>query len=92
MATVRISGSTPRNIHKLEWLGAPVIDQLNRIERSIDLPEPVYRHIEEGIAKGFIEGILVAEDGRRFEWFLDRGSRASGPASGPATVGCGEGI
>jgi hypothetical protein len=92
MANVRISGTTRRNIHKMEWLGAPIIDQFNHIERALDLPEAVYQRIEEGIAKGCIEGIIAVDDGRRVEWFLDRGSPASGSAGGATTSGCGEGI
>jgi len=92
MATVRITGTTRSNIHKKAWLGAPAIDQVNHIERTIDLPEAVYQRIEDGIAKGFIEGLIVTDDGRRVEWFLDRGPLASGPAGGATPIGCGEGI
>ncbi len=42
MATVRITGNRPNNIHKMEWLGKPTIDRDGNIERSVDLPEEVY--------------------------------------------------
>jgi hypothetical protein len=92
MATIRITGTTPKNIHKMQWLGAPAVDQLGHIERSLDLPETTYQRMEEGIGKGYIEGILNLDDGRRLEWFLDRGAATSGPARGTALPGSGEGI
>jgi hypothetical protein len=92
MATVRISGNSRSNIHKLEWLGAPAIDSFNHIERTIELPEAAYKRIEEGIVQGCIEGVIVQDDGRRFEWFLDRGSPTPEPAGETTDFGCGEGI
>jgi hypothetical protein len=92
MATVRITGTTSRNIHKREWLGAPVLDPFGRIERALDLPESAYQRIEEGIARGVLEGILFLDDGRRVDWFVDRGLPASEPAGGAGCAGSGEGI
>ena len=72
MPTVRISGNRPNNIHKMEWLGAPALDKQGHLERTLEIPEEAYEHIERGIAKGFIEGIFSLKNGLRFEWFLDR--------------------
>jgi hypothetical protein len=71
VATVRITGSTPKNIHKKEWLGTPAFAN-GRIERALDLPEIIYQRIEESIAKGAIEGLVATDDGWRIDWFLDR--------------------
>jgi hypothetical protein len=92
MATVRITGSTKANIHKTQWLGAPALDPAGRLERSLDLPEMAYQRIEDGIARGNIEGILFLDDGRRLDWFLDRGAPASGRSKGVRPFGQGEGI
>lgn len=92
MATVRINGTTPHNIHKQEWLGALHVDLNNHIERSVDLPEIVYQRIEEGVTRGHIQGILFLDDGRRIEWLLDRAPLHAEPGRNPAAVGCGEGI
>ncbi len=78
MATVRITGNTPNNIHKMEWLGTPAIDKAGRIERSIDLPEEIYQAIERSIAGGNIEGFVFTPEGRKVEWFLDRGPSGGG--------------
>ncbi len=91
MATVRISGTTRRNIHKSEWLGAPRIDPDGRLERSIDLPEATYQRIEEGINQGYTEGMLFLDDGRRVDWFLDRDVSSPGRSRG-RELGSGEGI
>jgi hypothetical protein len=76
----------------MEWLGTLSIDHLGRIERSIDLPETTYQHIEKAVARGLIEGIIFLDDGRRVDWFLDRGLPTSGPAPGAGFAGGGEGI
>jgi hypothetical protein len=70
MATVRITGNV-HGPHKREWAGAPTVDEHGHIERSIKLPEEVYRKIEKGIAEGYREGILFIEGERRFDWLLD---------------------
>lgn len=88
MPSVRFTGSTRRNIHKKEWLGTAAIDGFGHIERIIDLPVTAYDRIEEGIAKGYIEGSLVLDDGRRVDWFLDRDASTKADAS----RGAGEGI
>jgi hypothetical protein len=92
MATVRITGNTLSNIHKVQWLGTPPIDPFNHIDRSIDLPEAIYRRMEEAIARGFIEGTIALDDGRRIDWFLDRSPRPAKPSGGTTPVGGGEGI
>jgi hypothetical protein len=71
MATVRISGNW-RNPSKMEWGGAPEIDEHGEIERSIKLPAGVYEAIEGAIAKGEIEGLIILEDDSRVQWQLDR--------------------
>ncbi len=71
MPTVRITGNN-RNVTQEEWLGAPAIDEKGHIERSLKIPEEAYRRIEEGIARGFIEGKVSLAGGVRFSWFLDR--------------------
>ncbi len=71
MATVRISGNW-RNPSKMEWGGAPTIDEDGHIERTIQLPEAVYEAIERGIAKGELDGIVVLPPGTRVQWQLDR--------------------
>ncbi len=71
MATVRISGNW-RNPSKMEWGGAPAIDENGEIERTIKLPAGVYEAIEAAIAGGDIEGTVVLPDGARVQWQLDR--------------------
>ena len=71
MATVRISGNW-RNPNKMEWGGAPEIDENGEIERTIKLPAGVYEAIEGAIAKGEIEGMVVLADNTRVQWQLDR--------------------
>lgn len=93
MATVRITGTTPSNIHKAEWLGKPILDPSGRIERTLDLPEVAYQRIEKAIAAGGLEGTIFLEDGRRLDWFVDRGLSATGSGGGGAGfAGGGEGI
>jgi hypothetical protein len=92
MTTVRITGTTLRNIHNKKWLGAPIVDPFGRIQRSLDLPEGVYRRIEKGIAAGSIEGTIYFDDGRRFDWYLDRPRTVSASACGTGFAGDGEGI
>jgi hypothetical protein len=70
MTTVRISGNW-RNVHNMEWAGAPEIDADGRIERSIPIPEEAFVAIERQIAKGGLEGTAVLPTGTRFDWFLD---------------------
>jgi len=71
MATVRIS--TARHAHDpKQWVGAPVIDRQNRIERSLDIPEAAYQGIEAAIGQGSLEGEITLADGQRFHWLLDR--------------------
>jgi hypothetical protein len=71
MATVRISGNW-RNPNKMEWGGAPEIDENGEIERSIKLPAGVYEAIEGAIARGDIEGTIILQGGSRVQWQLDR--------------------
>jgi hypothetical protein len=82
MATVRIAGNW-RNIHKMEWAGAPSIDADGRIERSLPIPEEAYASIERQIAAGALEGIAVLPTGTRFDWFLD-GKLPGKPARKPS--------
>ena len=92
MATVRITGTTKEDIHHRKWLGAPAIDPHGHIDRSIDLPDAFFEGIEGGIVKGYVEGTLYLDDGRRLDWFLDRGAPSSSPAGGTALSGAGDGI
>jgi len=92
MASIRITGTTLPNMHKRELLGTAFIDPFGHIQRTLDLPETAYRRIEDGMAKGAIEGTLVLADGRRLDWFLDRAMLSAGPARGTGFTGCGEGI
>ncbi len=71
MATVRISGNW-RNPNKMEWAGAPSIDDDGQIERTIKLPEGVYEAIEDAIARGNVEGTVVLPGSARVQWQLDR--------------------
>jgi hypothetical protein len=71
MATVRISGNW-RNPNKMEWGGAPTIDDDGQIERTIKLPAGVYEAIEDAIARGEVEGMVVLPDNARVQWQLDR--------------------
>lgn len=71
MATVRITGNW-RNPNKMEWGGAPEIDDNGEIERTVKIPEEIYIAIEDYIAKGQTQGSIVRPDGTRFDWFLDR--------------------
>jgi hypothetical protein len=71
MATVRISGNW-RNPNKMEWGGAPQINEDGTIERTINLPAGVYEAIEAAIARGDIEGAVVLPGGSRVNWLLDR--------------------
>jgi hypothetical protein len=71
MASVRITGNW-RSPNKMEWGGVAGIDKAGRIERSIQIPEPVYEAMEKAIAKGQIEGEIRLQDGTRFQWLLDR--------------------
>jgi hypothetical protein len=71
MPTVR-NTSNHRNVTETEWLGAPAVDSKGHIERALKMPDEAYRRIEEGIAKGFIEGKVALPDGVLFSWFLDR--------------------
>jgi hypothetical protein len=71
MATVRISGNW-RNPNKMEWGGAPEIDDDGHIERSVKIPEAIYLAIEEYIQKGQVQGSIATPDGTRYDWFLDR--------------------
>jgi hypothetical protein len=48
------------------------VDTEGHIERSVDLPEEVYRTIERAIAAGSAEGIVFLDGQRRVAWFLDR--------------------
>lgn len=70
MATVRISGNW-RNPNKMEWGGAPEVDDEGRIERSFAMPEEAFLAIEQEIARGGHEGAVVLENGGRVNWFLD---------------------
>ena len=71
MATVRINGNW-RNPNKMEWGGAPEIDEHGRIDRSLDLPEEALQAIEKEIARGGSEGTIYLKDGARVNWLLDR--------------------
>jgi hypothetical protein len=71
MASVRISGNW-RNPNKMEWGGAPAIDEHGRIERTIQIPEEIYQAIEQYIAANQTEGRILLPDGTRYDWFLDR--------------------
>ena len=71
MATVRITGNKPNNIHKTQWLGAPAIDKQGQIERALDIPEAAFHAIERAIANGSTEGTVSLDSGLRYEWFLD---------------------
>jgi len=71
MATVRISGNW-RNPNKMEWGGAPAIDDNGAIERTIKLPAGVYDAIESAITGGDVEGTVILADGTRVNWQLDR--------------------
>lgn len=71
MPTVRISGNW-RNIHTMEWAGAPNIGNDGTIERSIDIPEEAYQAIEAEIKRGGVGGTAHLPGGTRFDWFLDR--------------------
>jgi hypothetical protein len=70
--TVRISGNW-RNRGKVEWGGAPAIDEAGRLERSVPaIPEEVYQAVEREVAKGAPEGMTFLPDGTQVEWFVDR--------------------
>jgi len=71
MPTVRIS-SNFRNIGKMELAGTPELKKDGTIERSLDMPEPVYQEIEKAIAKGINEGSIQLAGGTRVRWFVDR--------------------
>ena len=71
MASVRITRNR-RNPNKMEWLGAPELDDTGRIEHSLEIPEGVYEAIERGLVKGEIEGAVYLTDGTRYEWLADR--------------------
>jgi len=71
MATVRISGNW-RNPGKMEWGGAPALDDQGKIERTVQLPAGVYEAIEEAIAKHQVQGSVNLGTGQRVDWFLDR--------------------
>jgi len=71
MASIRITGNT-RNPNKMEWLGAPELDETGQIERSLEIPEEVYLAIERGLAKGEVEGMVYLRDGTHYQWFADR--------------------
>jgi hypothetical protein len=70
VATVRISGNW-RNPSKMEWGGAPEIDENGEIERTIKLPAGVYEAMEGAIAKGETEGMIILPDDSRVQWQLD---------------------
>jgi hypothetical protein len=71
MASVRITHNW-RNPNKMEWAGAPELDDEGRIERSLQIPEEVYQAIERALAGGQGEGTVALDDGTRFQWFADR--------------------
>jgi hypothetical protein len=71
MASVRISGNW-RNPNKMEWCGAPAVDERGRIDRSLNLPEEALQAVEKEIARGGTEGTVYLQNGARVNWFLDR--------------------
>lgn len=88
MTTIRISGNW-RNPNKMEWAGAPSVDDQGRIERSIELPEEAFQALEREIAKGGLEGFVFLKDGTRFDWFLDRSlarSASTQPGAPPSAT------
>ena len=71
MPTVRITGNV-RTLQTMEWAGKATLLPDGKIERSIDLPEELFLAIEKHIARGAGEGAVVLENGKRFEYFVDR--------------------
>jgi hypothetical protein len=71
MPTVRITGNV-KTLQTMEWAGKAKLGADGKIERSIDLPEELYLAIERQLLNGGIEGTVVLENGRRFEYFVDR--------------------
>lgn len=71
MPTVRISGNW-RNIHRMDWAGAPNVDKDGHIERSVAIPEEAYQAIEQALTSGAPEGEVFLKNGTKFHWFLDK--------------------
>lgn len=71
MATVRIATNW-KHPDRMDWVGAPTIDQHRRLERRADIPEEINQQIERAIAQGSIEGSAYMPEGTRFQWFLDQ--------------------
>jgi hypothetical protein len=70
MATVRITGNW-KNMHSMDWAGAPQVDPSGHIDRSIPISEEAFQAVERQIATGANEGIIFLPNGTRFDWFLD---------------------
>jgi hypothetical protein len=71
MASVRISHNM-RNPNKMDWAGAPELDDEGHIERTLNLPEALYESIEQAIAKGHVEGTVYLDQDTRVHWQADR--------------------
>src|SRR5262249_58619674 len=62
MPSVRLSGDW-RSAGKMEWAGAPAVDEAGHIHRIPGVPEEAFQAIEKEIARGGIEGTVLLKDG-----------------------------